>query len=122
MCANGSRSSTHCGKPDNEPIRYSATNPTSTPHATGLKRGASPNNATATAAGSQTAGSCTSAVPSTIDRLPPTSGAAVPEVGPAFVPAAPDRAGGADQRDHEMTCQPTASADRATQQRLGPLR
>src|SRR5262249_16171724 len=72
-CANGSRLSTHCGNPANEPIRYNATNATSTPQATGVNRGATPNNPTVTAANSQTAGNCTAAVPTTVLTLPPTS-------------------------------------------------
>src|SRR5262249_30786596 len=56
MCENGSRSSNHCENPASEPIRYSAMKPTNTPQATGVNRGASPNNATVTAESSQTAG------------------------------------------------------------------
>lgn len=49
MWANGSRLSSICGNPANEPSRYSAMNPTSTPHATGVNRGANPNNPTVAA-------------------------------------------------------------------------
>ena len=121
MCANGSRSSSHCGKPDSEPIRYSATNPTSTPHATGLNLGASPNNATVTAAESQTAGSCTAALARTIAQF------AADVVGSDSVGQSgrqsgnQHRDGRAYQRDRQMACQPTASAYRAAQHRLGSL-
>ena len=57
---------------------YSATNPTSTAHDTGVNRGNSPNRATVTAAASHTAGNCTTAVPTTLGSVPPISPAAIP--------------------------------------------
>ncbi|CKR68592.1 Uncharacterised protein [Mycobacterium tuberculosis] len=53
-------------------------NPTSTPHATGVNRGANPNNPTVTADNNHTAGSCTAAVPTTVGSLPPTSPTVMP--------------------------------------------
>ena len=53
-------------------------NATRMPHATGVNRGSRPNTAVVTATISQTAGSCTTAVPSTVGSLPPTSPAAAP--------------------------------------------
>lgn len=78
MWANGSRLSSICGNPANEPSRYSAMNPTSTPYATGVNRGANPNNPTVTADNNHTAGSCTAAVPTTVGSLPPTSPTVMP--------------------------------------------
>src|SRR5579875_755114 len=83
----GSRSSTHCAEPDNEPSRYTATNPTSTPQAAGVDRGSSPNNIVVTAASSHTAGSCTAALPTTVPSLPPTSPDVTPKLSPAVIPA-----------------------------------
>jgi len=77
-CANGSRSSNHCGDPSSEPIRYTATNPTSTPHAIGVSRGVRPNNTIVNAAVSQAAGSWAAALTVTSSTLPPTSPAAMP--------------------------------------------
>ncbi len=78
MWAKGSRSSSHCENPASDPIRYRATKPISTPQATGVSRGATPNNKTVTADNSHTAGSWTAALPTTMGSLAATSPAETP--------------------------------------------